>query len=227
MLKQILALVSLGTLVATSDVSADVDPFKWFMADQTYHTRVDLLSLKRSVDDAAIASSLESSGHDVELESATSVRGFQLVTEMRMKDYLGVELGLVQVEAGNSRMSLTSDDPEAAAEELVEVLPVTASGVTVGVASSATVTDLFGLDVPFMHRLRLRGRAGLHVWQGTVAFSAGGETASRERSGTDLYFGGGVGVEFGRSLEAMLEYQYFGADWDQAGVSLGLRYQFW
>jgi len=37
----------------------------------------------------------------------------------------------------------------------------------------------------------------------------------------------GFGLDLGRQLEVMLEYQHLGADWDQSGLSVGIRYQYW
>lgn len=227
-MKQIVCAIALmaATAVPTS-VKAEVDGFKWFLADQSYHIKLDYLNLSRSVDEAGLAAYMAEHDHEVDADLGTSARGWQVITEMRLRPHLGVELGFVQIDSPGHRISAVTNDEEDLVERLVERLPVSASGVTLGVGSSMTFARLFSLEGGMAERMRLRARGGLFSWDGEVRSSWDGETANRRRSGLDPYFGLGFGLELGRRLEVMLEYQHLGADWDQSGLSVGVRYQYW
>ena len=227
-MKRIACITALIAATAWSaSAMAEVDGFKWFLADQSYHIKLDYLNLTRSVDEGALIAEMAEHGHEVDPDLGTSARGWQLVTEMRLRPHLGVELGFVQIDSPGHQISAVTNDEEDLVERLVQRLPVSASGVTLGVGSSMTFAQLFSLDGAMAERMRLRARGGLFSWDGEVRSRWDGQVASRRRSGIDPYFGLGFGLDLGRQLEVMLEYQHLGADWDQSGLSVGIRYQYW
>lgn len=219
-----IAMLTLANLAGAH--AGEVDPFEWFVADQTYHLRIDHLSLEQSVDARGIETRMASAGHDVDIVDGRSLRGWQLAGEMRIRPWLGVELGMTRLEGSEPAFSAVTDQPGAMAESLSDNMPVVASSVLLGATSSTRLSTVIPAE-GIANRIRLRGRIGFHRWEGTTIFEAGSETAREERSGTSAYIGLGLGFEVSEKIEGLLEYQQFGADENQAGLSLGLRFQFW
>ncbi len=214
-------------ILVSGAASAQPDGLKWFLANQTYHLHVERATLGLS-DTDGIATDMQEQGHEVDsVRTGSAARGWIVTTQMQLDPRWGVEAGGAQLTAGGVSLEGRSDEPEVLLEDLVEQVPVAASGPLIGVTWRASLADAFGLTAPFAHQIRLETRAGLMFWSGSVRLSWEGEEAQHNLSGTDPYVVLGVSYQLSRNFDVALSWRHMETDWEQSGPGLSAAWQFW
>ncbi|QSX41004.1 outer membrane beta-barrel protein [Shewanella cyperi] len=133
-----------------------------------------------------------------------------------LTDDFGLTLGYVDQGEGTLVLQADTITPAAYHQQVREVAPLLAEGVTLGGA----------LRFPVAEQFSLFAEAGAFFWESKVKSSNGTETLKTNFDGTDMYVGTGASYHWSPQWSASVRYRYYHLDETVNDWSVGLSYRF-